>query len=292
MFSAFFIDRPKFAFVISIVISLAGLIAINVIPVAEYPDIAPPQVRVQTQYPGANASVVQEAVAAPIEEQVNGVDDMLYMSSTSANDGSYELIVTFAVGTDPDIAAVNVQNRVAIANAQLPQEVLRQGITTQKQSSNILMVINLLSPDGSRDELFLSNYASIYLQDVLSRINGVGSVSQFGALDYGMRVWIDPNRLTSFELTTSDIANAIEAQNIQATAGQLGAPPFGGVPQFQYSIQAKGRLASVEEFGNIIVRAETDGSFIRLRDVARIELGSQSYSVISKLNNKPAASIA
>ena len=292
MFSAFFIDRPKFAFVISIVISLAGLIAINVIPVAEYPDIAPPQVRVQTQYPGANASVVQEAVAAPIEEQVNGVDDMLYMSSTSANDGSYELTVTFAVGTDPDIAAVNVQNRVAIANAQLPQEVLRQGITTQKQSSNILMVINLLSPDGSRDELFLSNYASIYLQDVLSRINGVGSVSQFGALDYGMRVWIDPNRLTSFELTTSDIANAIEAQNIQATAGQLGAPPFGGVPQFQYSIQAKGRLASVEEFGNIIVRAETDGSFIRLRDVARIELGSQSYSVISKLNNKPAASIA
>lgn len=292
MISAFFIDRPKFAFVISIVISLAGFLAVNVIPVAEYPDIAPPQVKVKTTYPGANASVVQEAVAAPIEAQVNGVDDMLYMSSTSANNGDYELTVTFAVGTDPDIAAVNVQNRVAIANAQLPQDVIRQGITTQKQSSNMLMVVNLVSPDDSQDELFLSNYASIYIQDQLSRINGVGSVSQFGALDYGMRVWLDPARLTSLQLTATDIADAIEAQNIQATAGQLGAPPFEGAPQFQYSIQAKGRLVSVEEFGNIIVRAGGDGSFIRLRDVARIELGSQSYGAISKLNNKPAASIA
>ena len=292
MFSAFFIDRPKFAFVISIVITLAGLIAISAIPVAEFPDIAPPQVQVSTSYPGASAAVVQESVAAPIEAQVNGVDDMLYMSSTSANDGSYQLTVTFAVGTDPDIAAVNVQNRVSIANAQLPQDVTRQGITTRKQSPNMLMVVNLTSPDGSRDGLFLSNYASIYIQDVLSRINGVGSVSQFGALDYGMRVWLDPDRLTSLQLTSSDIKNAIEAQNVQATAGQLGAPPFEGDPQFQYSIQAKGRLASVEEFGNIVVRAGSDGSFIRLRDVARIELGSQSYGAVSKLNNKPAASIA
>lgn len=292
MFSAFFIDRPKFAFVISIVISLAGIIAVNFISVAEYPDIAPPQVRVTTSYPGANATVVQEAVAAPIEAQVNGVDNMLYMSSTSSSNGSYELTVTFAVGTDPDIAAVNVQNRVAIANAQLPQSVVRQGITTQKQSSNMLMVINLVSPEGTHDDLYLSNYSSIYVQDVLSRINGVGSVSQFGALDYGMRVWFDPLRLTSLNLTPTDIATAIESQNIQATAGQLGAPPFDGTPQFQYSIQAKGRLLSVEEFGNIIVRAEADGSFVRLRDVARIELGSQSYNAISKLNNKPAASIA
>ena len=292
MFSAFFIDRPKFAFVISIVIALAGVIAINVIPVAEYPEIAPPQVKVKTTYRGANASVVQEAVAAPIEAQVNGVDDMLYMSSTSSNDGSYELTVTFAVGTDPDIAAVNVQNRVAIANAQLPPDVLREGITTQKQSPNMLMVISLVSPEGSRDELFLSNYASIYIQDILSRINGVGSVSQFGPLNYGMRVWLDPTRLTSLQLTTTDIAKSIEAQNIQATAGQLGAPPYRGTPQFQYSIQAKGRLVSVEELGNIVVRAEPGGSFIRLRDMARIELGSQSYSAISKLNNKPSASIA
>ncbi|MCG8543897.1 MAG: efflux RND transporter permease subunit, partial [Alphaproteobacteria bacterium] len=292
MFSAFFIDRPKFAFVISIVIALIGLIAIQLIPVAEYPEIAPPQVKVTTTYPGANATVVQETVASPIEAEVNGVDDMIYMSSTSSNDGRYELTVTFEVGTDPDIAAVNVQNRVAIANAKLPPEVTRQGITTKKQSSSILMVINLVSPKGSHNELFLSNYASINVQDVLSRIDGVGSVSQFGALDYGMRVWLDPKRLTSLELTTTDIANAIEAQNIQATAGQLGAPPFGKTPQFQYAIQAKGRLVSVEEFENIVVRAEPDGSFIRLRDVARIELGSQSYGTVSKLNNRPAASIA
>ena len=292
MFSAFFIDRPKFAIVISIVITLAGVIAIKAIPIAEYPDITPPQVLVKTEYRGANAAVVQEAVAAPIEAQVNGVDDMLYMSSTSANNGGYELTVTFEVGTDPDIAAVNVQNRVSIAEAQLPQEVVRQGITTQKQSSSMLLVINMQSPEGTHDELFLSNYASIYIQDVLSRIDGVGSVSQFGALDYGMRVWVDPNRLTSLNLTTTDIANAIESQNIQATAGQLGAPPFGGAPQFQYAIQAKGRLVTVEEFGQIVVRANADGSFIRLDDVARIELGSQSYSVSSKLNNRPAASIA
>ena len=292
MFSAFFINRPKFALVISIVITLAGIIAINTIPVAEYPEITPPQVKVTTDYPGANAAGVQEAVAAPIEAQVNGVDGMLYMSSTSSNTGRYELTVTFEVGTDPDIAAVNVQNRVAIANAQLPQEVVRQGIITQKQSSSMLLVINLLSPEGKHDALFLSNYASIYIQDVIARIEGVGSVSQFGALDYGMRVWVDTDRLTSLQLTTSDIASAIESQNIQATAGQLGAPPFGGTPQFQYTIQAKGRLVTVEEFGNIVVRANPDGSFIRLRDVARLELGSQSYSSSSKVNNRPAASIA
>lgn len=292
MLSAFFIDRPKFAFVISIVITLAGIIAINSIPVSEYPEITPPQVQVTTSYPGASATVVQQSVAAPIEAQVNGVDDMIYMSSTSANDGSYSLTVTFAVGTDPDIAAVNVQNRVAVANAQLPQEVTRQGVVTRKQSSSMLLVINLVSPNDTHDELFLSNYASINIQDVLARISGVGSVSQFGALDYGMRVWLDPDRLSSLQLTTTDIANAIESQNIAATAGQLGAPPYEGAPQFQYSIQAKGRLASVEEFGNIIVRATEDGSIVRLRDVARIELGSQTYDAISKLNNKPAASIA
>ncbi len=291
MLSEFFIDRPKFAFVISIVIALAGLIAIQAIPVAEYPEIAPPQVTVQASYPGANAAVVRDTVAAPIEAQVNGVDDMLYMSSTSSNDGSYNLTVTFAVGTDPDIAAVNVQNRVAIANAQLPAEVTRQGVTTQKQSSSMLMVVNLLSPKQTHDALFLSNYASIHLQDVLSRINGVGSVSQFGALDYGMRVWLDPQRLTSLQLATSDVTDAISGQNIQATAGQIGAPPFTGKSQFEYAIQAKGRLASVEEFGNIIVRARPDGSFIRLRDIARIELGSQTYSAVSKLNNQAAASV-
>ncbi|WP_020590805.1 efflux RND transporter permease subunit [Kiloniella laminariae] len=292
MFSAFFINRPKFALVISIVIVLAGIIALKGLPVAEYPEITPPQVKVTATYPGANATVVEQSVAAPIEAKVNGVDDMLYMSSTSNNDGGYELTVTFAVGTDPDIAAVNVQNRVATANASLPQDVIRQGVITQKQSTSMLLVINLVSPDNSQDTLFLSNYASIYIQDNLARINGVGSVSQFGALDYGMRVWIDPDKLTAFGLTTKDVAAAIESQNIQATAGQLGAPPFEGTPQFQYTLQAKGRLTSPEEFEDIIVRANNDGSFIRLKDVARLELGSQSYSAASKLNNSPTAAIA
>ena len=291
MFSAFFIDRPKFALVISIVISLAGMIALLVLPVEEFPDVAPPQVQVTTSYTGANASVVEQSVAAPIEDKVNGVDDMLYMSSDSNNDGSYSLTVTFNVGTDPDIAAVNVQNRVATATAQLPQEVTRNGVTTKKQSSSLLMVITLLSPKETRNALFLSNYASINIQDSLARIKGVGSVSQFGPLDYGMRIWLDPDRLTSLNLTTADVSNAITSQNIQATAGQLGAPPYDTSSQFQLTIQAKGRLRSVEEFGNIVLRANQDGTFIRLRDVARIELGSQSYSATTTLNNKPAAGI-
>ena len=298
MFSAFFIGRPKFAFIISIVIVLAGLIAIRSIPVAEFPEIAPPQVQVTASYPGADAQVVQEAVAAPIEAEVNGVDGMLYMSSTSSNGGGYALTITFAVGTDPDLAAVNVQNRVAIAQSRLPQDVVRQGIITRKQSSNMLMVVNLTSPEGTRDGLFLSNYASIHLQDPLARLDGVGNVAQFGALDYGMRVWLDPNRLAALKLTATDVAGAIRAQNVQATAGELGAPPFGGgassdgAPQFQYAVRARGRLASVEEFGNVVVRANADGSFVRLRDVARVELGSQVYNAVSKLNNRPAAMVA
>ena len=298
MFSGFFIGRPKFAFVISIVIVLAGLIAIRSIPVAEFPEIAPPQVQVTASYPGADAQVVQEAVAAPIEAEVNGVDGMLYMSSTSSNGGGYALTITFAVGTDPDLAAVNVQNRVAIAQSRLPQDVVRQGIITRKQSSNMLMVVNLTSLQGTRDGLFLSNYASIHLQDPLARLDGVGNVAQFGALDYGMRVWLDPNRLAALKLTATDVAGAIRAQNVQATAGELGAPPFGGgassdgAPQFQYAVRARGRLASVEEFGNVIVRANADGSFVRLRDVARVELGSQVYNAVSKLNNRPAAMVA
>jgi hydrophobe/amphiphile efflux-1 (HAE1) family protein len=291
LISAFFIDRPRFAFVIAIIITLAGGIALSVIPIAEYPDIAPPQVQVTAHYPGANSTVLQDSVATVIEDRVNGVDDMLYMSSTSSNDGSYSLTVTFAVGTDPDIAAVNVQNRVAIANSQLPDDVTRDGVVTKKQSTNMLMVINLVSPNSSRDALFLSNYSSINLENALSRIEGVGNVSQFGPLDYGMRVWMDPNRMTALQLTTTDIANAIRSQNILATAGQLGAPPFKSGSQFQFTIQAKGRLVSVEEFGNIVLRANVDGSFVRLRDVARIELGSQTYSSQAKLNNLPATAI-
>ena len=291
MFSAFFIDRPKFALVISIVISLAGLIALSVLPVEEFPDVAPPQVQVSATYTGTNATVVEQSVAAPIEDKVNGVDDMLYMSSNSNNDGSYSLTVTFDVGTNPDIAAVNVQNRVATATSRLPQDVTRSGVTTKKQSSSLLMVITLLSPKESRDALFLSNYASINIQDSLARIQGVGNVSQFGPLDYSMRVWLDPDRMTSLNLTTADVSSAISNQNIQATAGQLGAPPYDTQSQFQLTIQAKGRLASAAEFGDIVLRANQDGTFIRLRDVARIELGSQSYNATTTLNNRPAAGI-
>jgi multidrug efflux pump subunit AcrB len=205
MLSSFFINRPKFAIVIAVLITLSGLIALFTLPIAEYPEIAPPQVKVTTVYSGANASAVEESVATPIEEKINGVDGMLYMSSTSGNDGSYALTVTFKVGTDPDIAAVNVQNRVATATAQLPFEVTRNGVVTQKQSTSMLLVVTFVSPKESRDALFLSNYASINIQDTLGRISGVGSVSQFGSLDYGMRVWLNPNRMASLNLTTSDV---------------------------------------------------------------------------------------
>lgn len=292
MFSDFFITRPRFAFVVAIVITLAGGIALTALPVAEYPNITPPQVKVTASYSGANAEVVKQSVAIPIEEQVNGVDNMLYMSSSSGNDGSYELTVTFAVGTDPDTAAVNVQNRVAIATPKLPSDVTRTGVVTRKQSSSMLLVVNVVSPDESRDAIFLSNYASINIEGSLSRLPGVGSVSQFGPLDYGMRVWMDPDRMTALGITTTDVANAIDEQNLLATAGSLGAPPFSNDAQFQLSIQAKGRLGTVEEFGDIIVRANTDGSFIRLRDIARIELGAQNYGSSAKLNNKPSTAIA
>ncbi len=292
MLSAFFIERPRFAYVIAIITVLGGLIALNSLPVAEYPNIAPPQVTVNATYPGASAEVVEESVAAIIEEEVNGVDGMTYMSSTSSNDGGYSLTVNFAVGTDADIAAVNVQNRVAIAEARLPQEVRERGVTTRKQSSSILMIISLVSPEGSRDELYLSNYASINLQDRLARIDGVGSVSQFGALDYGMRVWLDPDRLYALDLTAGDIEAAIREQNVLAAAGQIGAPPFDTPPSLQFSLVAEGRLATEAEFNDIIVRSNPNGSVIRLGDVARVELGSQAYSASSRVNNAPAANIA
>lgn len=292
MFSLFFINRPKFAFVIAIIIMIAGALALNSIPVNQFPEITPPQVQVTTSYPGASADIVAQSVASIIEAEVNGVEDMLYMSSTNGNDGSYSLTITFKVGTDADIAAVNVQNRVAQATAKLPAEVTQQGVTTKKQSSSMLMVINLVSSDKDHDNVYLSNYSSIYIQDSLSRINGVGNVSQFGAKDYGMRVWLSPERLTALSLTTSDVADAIRSQNIQASAGQIGAAPFKSSQQFQYTLQAKGRLASVDEFEQIIIRANQDGSFLRLKDIARLELGSQSYSSSSTLNGKPSAAIA
>ncbi len=292
MISEFFIDRPKFAVVIAIVTSLVGAIGIIFIPIADYPNIAPPQVSVTAQYPGASAKVIQDTVATPIEQQVNGVDGMLYMTSTSDNSGNYVLTVNFRIGTDPDIAAVNVQNRVAMATALLPATVVQQGVITSKQSSNMIQVINLISPDQSRDELFLSNYAANHVQEPLSRIPGVGGTAQFGQLNYSMRVWLDTDKLTYLDLTASDVVEAIEAQNVQATAGTVGAPPFGdGRVDFQYTLQAEGLLDTVDQFEKIIVQANTDGSLVRLSDVARVQLGSETYDSNATFNNTPAAAI-
>lgn len=292
MFSQFFINRPKFAFVISIVISLAGLIALQVLPIAEFPKIAPPVIEVSTDYPGANAEVVKQAIAGPIEDEVNGVEGMLYMSSKSANDGSYTLSVTFEIGTDPDLAQINVQNRVNRATPKLPADVAKQGVTVDKKSTDMLLIVNLYSPDDSYDGLFLSNFASINVKSELSRIDGVSDASIMGALDYGMRIWLDPIRMASLGVTTNDVNQVISEQNIQVPAGQLGAAPSPPDQQFQYTLQAKGRLNSVEEFENMIVKAQSDGTVVYLKDIARLELGSSGYSWYGELNNKPGVILA
>ncbi len=277
MFSAFFIDRPKFALVISIVMVMVGALALQALPVAQFPEMVPPQVQVTASYPGANAKVVEQTVAQQIESQVNGVDGMIYMSSTSTNDGSYTLTVTFEVGTDPDINTVLVQNRVAQANAQLPEEVTRQGVRTEKQSTTLLMVVNLVSPNGSYDNLFLNNYALINVRDALTRLPGVGSATVIGRPDYSMRIWMDPDRMTGFGLTATDLVGAIQEQNVQASAGQIGAPPGPSTQQTQYTLEARGRLEKAEEFDEIIVRANPDGTTIRVSDISRTELGAESY---------------
>ncbi len=292
MFSRIFIERPRFAIVISIVLMLAGALAVTQIPVAEFPEITPPEVEVTAIYPGANAAVVESTVAAPIEAEVNGVDDMIYMSSTSANDGSYRLTVTFEVGTDPDIAAVNVQNRVQLALPRVPEEVTQQGVSVRKRSPNILLVVNVFSPDGSYDEVFLSNFTSRNVRDPLARIDGVGDAFIFGALDYGMRIWMDPDRMTSLGITSSDVIAAIREQNVQASAGQLGARPIEGDQPFQYTLRAEGRLSDPAQFGAIILRTDDAGGIIRISDVARVELGAQTYSARAKLDGAPATTMA
>ena len=287
----FFIDRPVFAAVLSILITLVGAICILTLPVAQYPQIVPPTVQVAASYDGASAQVVEESVATPLEQEVNGAQDMLYMNSVSSNDGRMVLNVTFDIARDLDLATVDVQNRVALANSRLPSEVTRRGISVKKQSPDMLLVINLNSPDASRDTLFLNNYAKINITDALARVPGVGNVAVFGERDYGMRVWLDPDKLARLGLTASDVANAVREQNVQAPAGQIGMPPAPPGQEFQLTVQVKGRLADPEEFADIIVRTGKGAEIVRVRDVGRVELGSQSYSAFTRLNGKPTCTI-
>ena len=292
MFSKFFIERPIFATVLALLIVVAGLVTLNMLPVAQYPDITPPTVQVNATYPGANAETVAQTVGIPIEQQVNGVDGMLYMSSTSSASGAYALTVTFEVGTDIDMATVMVQNRVSVALNSLPEAVKQQGVTVQKKSSNIVMMLTLTG-DSIYDGLYLANYANLNLVDQLTRVPGVGAVNVMGAGDYSMRIWLDPEAMRIRNLSAQQVYSAIQAQNMEVSAGNVG-QPLGrtGNNAFQYTLNVKGRLTTPEEFGNIILRVEDEGRILRLSDVARIELGSQNYNVVSRLKGQPTAGIA
>lgn len=291
MISSIFIKRPRFAFVISIVITIAGLIAMRVIPVAQFPEIVPPQVRVQAVYPGANAAAVEASVAQILESQINGVDKMIYMKSNSGSDGSYSLNVSFEVGSDPDINTVNVMNRVNQATSKLPNEVQRLGVTVQKRSPSLLQVIVISSPNGTHDELFLTNFGTINLMDRLSRVPGVGEASLFGAREYSMRIWVDLERMNSLGVSVQEIIQAVQTQNTQAAVGRVGAAPLSNAIDFQLNISTQGRMVSEEEFGNIVVRAAEDGGLVRVRDIAKIELGAKSSDASAQFNGKPAAGI-
>ncbi len=287
----YFIDRPVFSTVLAIIITLAGSVALSRLPIARFPQITPPTIVVSTSFPGADASTIEQSVAAPIEQQVNGVPHMIYMDSKSANDGTYALTVTFDVGTPQDIAAVDVQNQVAIAQRQLPQQVLQQGITVAKRQPQVLMAVAIGSDDPRYDYLFLSNYATLHVYDALARVPGVGQVLVLGARDYGMRIWLDPGKMARLSVTTQDISNVLTEQNVVAPAGSVGAEPAPPGQQMQYTVSLHGRLASIEEYGNIVVRTGSDGAIVRLKDIARIELAATDYSRSSKLNGIPTAII-
>ncbi|GAB3110190.1 multidrug efflux RND transporter permease subunit [Aestuariicella hydrocarbonica] len=288
----FFIKRPRFAFVISILITIFGLLAAIVMPVDQYPEIAPPKVRVFANYPGASAETVKETVAGPIEDQVNGAEGMIYMQSNSASDGSYTLQVTFETGVDASLAQVDIQNRVALAEPRLPAEVLKRGIKVRKTSSDMLMVVSLFSPDDTVDGVYLSNYTSLNVLPEIARLDGVGDARIIGALNYGMRLWLDPVKLANNKISVSQVLAALQEQNVQAAVGQLGAAPSPPQTQFQYVLKTKGRLVSEEEFGNIILRSDPLGSILRLKDVARLELGSEVYKGFGEYNNKPGVLLA
>jgi HAE1 family hydrophobic/amphiphilic exporter-1/multidrug efflux pump len=288
MFARFFINRPIFAGVLSILLVLAGLAAVRMLPIAQYPEIAPPVVTVRAIYPGASAEVLEQTVAAPLENQINGVESMLYMNSTSSSNGVVELNITFEIGTDADQAAVNVNNRVRQAEPRLPQEVRRQGVTVEKNSSAFLQVLGFYSPDGTFDDVYTSNYVTLNVLDTIKRIPGTTNVQIFGAKDYAMRIWLRPDRMTQLKLTTSDIVRALNEQNAQFAAGKIGQTPTGNAQELVYSVTTKGRLSEVSEFENVILRANSDGSALRLKDVARVELASKDYDFIGRVNGKEA----
>ena len=292
MLSKFFIEHPIFSSVISIVIVIAGLVSVAALPVAQFPEVVPPTVEVKATYPGANASVVAETVAAPIEQEVIGVENMIYMSSVSASDGSYTLTVTFEVGTDLDMANILVQNRVTLAEPKLPEEARRQGVNTKKKSSNIILIASLSSPDDRYDELYMDNYATLNMKDTLSRIPGVGDIGIYPGSDYSMRIWLDPEQLDSRNLTTAEVIAAIREQNVQVAAGQIGQPPAPAGQNFQYTVNVLGRLSDIEQFEDIVIKTGEGGRITRLRDVARVELGAKVYDITSRLNGAPSASIA
>lgn len=288
--SAPFIGRPRFAMVIAVVMLIAGTVALLQIPVAQFPQITPPEVQVTASYPGANATVMTDSVGAPIEEQVNGVEGMMYMSSSSTNNGTYSLTVTFEAGTDPAIAQVNVQNRLALATPRLPAAVTQAGVTVRSRSSSMLLGLAIYSPKGTQNEVFISNYATVNIRDALARLPGVGEASVFGPT-YSMRIWMMPDRMEALGITAGDLTAAIQAQNAQASAGQIGSPPTMSGQQLQLTVMARGRLANEAEFGDIIVHSNRDGGVVRLRDIARVELGAQSYDTASTLNGRPSATV-
>jgi len=289
--ATFFINRPIVAIVIAILTVIAGVLAMTKLPIAQLPDIVPPQVTVSAVYTGADALTIEQSVATPLEQQMNGVDNMLYMQSTNANDGTMTLKVTYDIGTNVDIDQVNTQNRVSQASPNLPTSVNQYGLTVKKQMGLPLLVLSLYSPKGEFDGRFLGNYATININDALLRVPGVGQVTNFGAADYAMRIWVKPDQLARLGMTVSDLSNAVQQQSAVNPAGQIGGEPAPKGQQFTYAVRAPGRLMDAAEFGNVIVRQNSDGSLVRLSDVARIDLGALNYNQIGTYNGKPAVII-